>query len=218
MTRHGTARPSLTAGRWAKICKQATQSQIASDSSPGRHASANWRNILLQPPPFRTLSTRQGAHQRASTESLLMLPKGAHIIYRSVKFGTQGRVGSTKRLSHGLSVITAQRSSRRQRGIGKVYPLAGLRCPSGGGLDRGLGHAHLHSCSAGLQWGFIWASTSGHNPERRRTEFSAQIHLNARTLRRFLRHSGTPRNADRFATTITLNQRVHGSSPCAPTI
>jgi hypothetical protein len=67
MTRHGTARPSLTAGRWAKICKQATQSQIASDSSPGRHASANWRNILLQPPPFRTLSTRQGAHQRAST-------------------------------------------------------------------------------------------------------------------------------------------------------
>jgi hypothetical protein len=28
-------------------------------------------------------------------------PKGAHIIYRSVKLGAQGRLGSTKRLSHG---------------------------------------------------------------------------------------------------------------------
>ena len=88
MTRHGTARPSLTAGRWAKICKQATQSQIASDSSPGRHASANWRNILLQPPPFRTLSTRQGAHQRASTVTgvcLALASRGLRSVQQSAQ-------------------------------------------------------------------------------------------------------------------------------------
>jgi hypothetical protein len=28
-------------------------------------------------------------------------PKGAHIVYRSVKLGAQGKLGSTKRLSHG---------------------------------------------------------------------------------------------------------------------
>ena len=88
MTRHGTARPLLTAGRWAKICKQATQSQIASDSSPGRHASANWRNILLQPPPFRTLSTRQGAPQRASTVTgvcLALASRGLRSVQQSAQ-------------------------------------------------------------------------------------------------------------------------------------
>jgi len=35
------------------------------------------------------------------TESARLCSKGAHIIYRSVKLGTQGRLDSTKRLSHG---------------------------------------------------------------------------------------------------------------------